>query len=96
MVFGAQMRVVPTMQDLPLKSKCKVLEFLPADALPGRAHAETYPVRRVMVIVPFAAGGSADVYARLLAPALEKEFGQPFIVDDRPDTNAVRCMTNCK
>lgn len=63
--------------------------FVAGGVLSGQVLAETYPVRRVMVIVPFAAGGSADVYARLLAPALERQFGQPFIVDDRPGAAAI-------
>jgi tripartite-type tricarboxylate transporter receptor subunit TctC len=55
---------------------------------PG-ASAQTYPSRPVTIIVPFAAGGSADVYARLLAPLLEQEFGKPFIVDDRPGAGSL-------
>ena len=42
------------------------------------------PAAPVTIIVPFAAGGSADVYARLLVPRLQATLGQSFIVDDRP------------
>ncbi len=55
---------------------------------PARA-AESYPTRPVTVIVPFAAGGSADVYARLLAPRLQAVLGQPFIIDDRPGAGSI-------
>src|ERR1700730_9947393 len=48
------------------------------------AQAEEYPARPVKLIVPFAAGGPADIYARFLAQRLEVAFAQPFIVDDRP------------
>ena len=51
--------------------------------------AADYPTRAVTVIVPFAAGGSADVYARLLAPQLQAAMGQPFIVDDRPGAGSI-------
>lgn len=51
--------------------------------------AETYPDRPVTVIVPFAAGGSADVYARLLAPRLQAALGQSFIIDDRPGAGSL-------
>src|SRR6202140_4577708 len=48
------------------------------------AVAQEYPVRPVKIIVPFAAGGPADIYARFLAQRLEVALAQPFIVDDRP------------
>ena len=45
---------------------------------------DAWPNRPVTLLVPFAAGGSNDVVARLLAPALEAKFGQPFVVENRP------------
>lgn len=63
---------------------------LAATALCGPAWAaDGYPDRPVTVIVPFAAGGSADVYARLLAPRLQAALGQSFIVDDRPGAGSI-------
>lgn len=54
-------------------------------AAPGVARAQdAWPSRPVTLLVPFAAGGSNDVVARLLAPALEQKFGQPFVVENRP------------
>ena len=51
--------------------------------------AQTWPVRPVRVIVPFAAGGGSDLAARLLTQALFKELGQPFVVDNRPGAGAL-------
>jgi tripartite-type tricarboxylate transporter receptor subunit TctC len=48
------------------------------------AAAQTYPTHPVHLIVPFPAGGSNDVMARLIAPHLEQSLGQPVIVDNRP------------
>jgi tripartite-type tricarboxylate transporter receptor subunit TctC len=48
------------------------------------AVAETYPARPVRVIVGYAAGGIADVAARLMAQWLTERLNQTFVVEDRP------------
>lgn len=54
-------------------------------AAPSVARAqESWPNRPVTLLVPFAAGGSNDVVARLVAPVLEARLGQPFVVENRP------------
>jgi tripartite-type tricarboxylate transporter receptor subunit TctC len=56
-------------------------------ALP--ASADTYPSRVVRIIVPFGAGGPADVYARILAKYLSDETKQSFVVEDRPGAGSL-------
>jgi tripartite-type tricarboxylate transporter receptor subunit TctC len=56
-------------------------------ALP--ALAQDYPARPVKIIVPFGAGGPADVTARLLAQNLQDKLKQPFVVEDKPGAGAV-------
>ena len=51
---------------------------------PVTSHAQDYPSRPIRLIVPFPAGGLNDVVARIIQPHLEKAFGQPVIVDNRP------------
>jgi tripartite-type tricarboxylate transporter receptor subunit TctC len=65
------------------------LLFLPFLASAPQASAETYPSRTVRIIVPFGAGGPADVYARVIAQYLQEELKQSFVVEDRPGAGSV-------
>jgi len=51
--------------------------------------AQTYPNKPVKIIVPFAAGGPADNYARFIALRLQDELKTPFIVDDKPGAGSI-------
>jgi tripartite-type tricarboxylate transporter receptor subunit TctC len=51
------------------------------------AHAQQWPSRPLQLIVPFAAGGSTDVAARLIGQHLSRTFGQQVVVENRPGAN---------
>jgi len=50
---------------------------------PRPARAEQWPTRPVKLVVPFAAGGTTDILARVVAAKISEEFGQQFIVENK-------------
>src|SRR4051794_3206696 len=51
--------------------------------------AQDYPTRPVKIIVPFGAGGPADVTARQIGSILQENFGQPFVIENRTGAGGV-------
>jgi tripartite-type tricarboxylate transporter receptor subunit TctC len=54
-----------------------------------QARAQEYPDRPVKIIVPFGAGGPADVYARFLGQYLQEALKQSFVIEDRPGAGSI-------
>jgi tripartite-type tricarboxylate transporter receptor subunit TctC len=67
----------------------RVLLALLLAALSFSSWSQSYPARSVRIVVPFAVGGSADVYGRFLAAKLSDALGQPFVIENRPGGGAV-------
>lgn len=65
-------------------SAMRIVVLLAAIVLMSPLNAAEYPERLIRAIVPFAAGGSNDTMARLIAPELTKALGQQVIVENRP------------
>jgi tripartite-type tricarboxylate transporter receptor subunit TctC len=78
---------IEKMQSNFLKRGVLLLGLLAA-SLAGIAQ-QAYPNRPVKIIVPFAASGPADNYARFMAQRLQEALGQNFVVDNRPGAGSI-------
>ena len=55
----------------------------------GLAHAQQYPSKPVRVVVPYTAGGPADLLVRALGQKLTDAWGQQVIVENKPGANEI-------
>jgi len=68
-------------------ASCSLVAFVVLGS--GQAVAQTYPVKPIRVVVPFGAGGPADIYARFLGQQMQGVLGQPFVVENRPGAGSI-------
>jgi tripartite-type tricarboxylate transporter receptor subunit TctC len=66
-----------------IKTKLSAI-LLAAFAFAVPAKAQDWPQRQVTFVVPFGAGGTTDILARLIAQHMQQKFGKPFIIENRP------------
>ena len=59
-------------------------------SMPRRTRADQWPSRPVKLVVPFAAGGTTDILARVVAAKVSEEFGQQFIVENKAGAGGER------
>jgi tripartite-type tricarboxylate transporter receptor subunit TctC len=56
---------------------------------PMASSAQEWPARPVRFVVPFATGGSADVFGRVVATRLQETLGQSFVIENRPGAGSI-------
>lgn len=77
------------MRNVPLNLAAALATIGVGAAIGSAALANDYPTQPVQVVVPFSAGGSIDIVGRIIAPYLEAELGQPFVVENRPGASSI-------
>src|SRR5262245_38924741 len=68
---------------------CGAIAAVVACLAVGAAHPQTYPVKTVRMVVPFAPGGGTDVIARYLAAGMSESMNRQVIVDNRAGANGI-------
>jgi len=58
-------------------------------AFSGVPQAQSYPSKPIRIVLPYSAGGPADVLVRAISQKLGESWGQPFIVDNKPGANEI-------
>jgi tripartite-type tricarboxylate transporter receptor subunit TctC len=65
----------------------KRIAFLTLALCAAGASAQSYPTKPIRIVVPYAAGGTSDILARQIGPELNKAWGQPVVVENKPGAN---------
>jgi len=74
---------------MPIHFQRRALCLATLALLAAPASAQRYPDKPIRIIVPFSAGGGADVLVRALAQKLNERLGQPVVVENRPGANGI-------
>src|SRR5262245_33025801 len=86
--FGARIKKLALQGPRTLLVACALLACVASfDALaetPAPTHANAYPTRPVVIVIPLGPGNSVEVVTRLVAQKLSAAMGQPFVIEPQP------------
>jgi len=68
---------------------CLILLLLAMHVGAAAAQERAYPSRPIRIIVPFPAGGPTDILSRIVGQRMSEDFGQPFVIENRPGGNTI-------
>jgi len=74
---------------MKLTRRLATLGLAAAAACGLSAHAQTYPTKPIRIVLPYGAGGPADVMVRAIAQQMGESWGQPLVVDNKPGANEI-------
>ena len=66
-----------------------VLSALGLSPAIAQESAQTFPTRAIHIVIPFPAGGPADIAARLIGQKMSEDWAIPVVVDNRPGANTI-------
>jgi tripartite-type tricarboxylate transporter receptor subunit TctC len=73
-------------------TRCALFVAIGCAALPLTAAAQTWPAKPIRMLIPYPAGGTSDILARMIGPELTKVWGPQVIVDNRVGANGAIAM----
>lgn len=73
-----------------VRKRLFIITALVAAVFCGRdAWSQAYPAKPIRVVVPFSAGGGADIFARIMGKKMGENMGQPFVTDNRAGASGI-------
>src|SRR4051794_20180465 len=86
---GRRSNLMPRVRDCFASLAMTTFAFVSATAAAQEPDASTFPNRPIHIVVPFPAGGPADLVSRLIGQKMTEAWGQPVIIDNRPGANTI-------
>src|SRR5262249_34696927 len=81
---GCMEEMVTALRRYTLRSFAVVMAIAAPSMMPSDVGAQEYPQRTIKIIVPYPAGGTADLIPRVVFDVLSRKWGQPVVIENKP------------